>query len=416
MRILVILPFYGGSLPVGRFAAQGLRDAGCLVEVFEAPALYPAFQGIKELKVGAERLDALQSGFIQLVSQAVLAKVEAFAPDMVLCMAQAPVGRHALKRLKKDGVLTAMWFVEDCRVFTYWRAFAPYYDIFAVIQKEPFARELKALGVEHAPYLPLAALPSLHRPLELTEAELKEFGAALSFVGAGYPNRRRAFAQLPTEGFKIWGTEWEEEARLAKVVQRQGARISSEDCVRIFNASAINLNLHSSVRDDQLVSHGDFVNPRTFEIACCGAFQLLDRRALLPELFAEDELAVFDSWEELKAAIEYYTARPEERLAMASRARARVLAEHSYGARMQSLLDYAGEHFPAFGRHPQTSWPEDMPPPMQEALTALIREQGLPGGASFADVVAAVRSGGGELSETESALLFLDEWRKLYNR
>ena len=325
------------------------------------------------------------------------------------------MSRVALKRLRQNGVPTAMWFVEDFRLFTYWRAFAPYYDIFAVIQKEPFLSELAAIGVSNSLYLPLAALPSLHRPMELSPAEQKEFGAEVSFMGAGYPNRREAFVRLAGPGFKIWGTEWEDEPRLAPFVQRGGGRIGSEDCVRIYNATAVNLNLHSSVRADALVSGGDFVNPRTFELAACGAFQLVDRRALMPELFGEDELALFDSLEELKEKMAYYRDRPEERKAMAAKARARVLAEHTYAVRMRRLLDFARERLPGFGRRKPVAWPDDMPEGMKESASRLMDELGLGADAGFDDVVTAVRARSGRLSDAESALLFLDEWKKLYS-
>lgn len=414
LRVLVVLPMYGGSLPIGRYCLEGLKEAGCLVDSFEAPAFHPAFTALKDLRVGNERLDSLQNAFLQVISQCILAKVEAFAPDLVLCLAQAPMSRAALKRLRQDGVPTAMWFVEDFRLFTYWRAFAPYYDMFAVIQKEPFLSELAAIGAPNAFYLPLAALPSVHRPLELSPAEQKEFGAELSFMGAGYPNRRRAFLRLADQGLKIWGTEWEEEPRLAPFVQRQGSRISPEDCVRIYNATDVNLNLHSSVRPDSLVSGGDFVNPRTFELAACGAFQLVDRRSLMPELFSDDELAVFDSMEELTEKIGYYKSRPEERKAVTDRARARVLAGHTYAGRMKTLLEFARERIPGFGRRKAVAWPDDMPEDMKNSASRLMDDLELGANASFDDVVTAIRTKSGRLSDAESALLFLDEWKKLY--
>ena len=414
LRVLVVLPMYGGSLPVGGYCVDALKEIGCQVDSFEAPSFYSCFTALKELRVGNERLDSLQGAFLQVLSQCILAKVEAFAPDLVLCLAQAPMSRAALKRLRQDGIPTAMWFVEDFRLFTYWRAFAPYYDIFAVIQKEPFFSELASIGVPNALYLPLAALPTMHRPLELSPAEQKEFGADLSFMGAGYPNRRKAFLQLAGQGLKIWGTEWEEEPRLAPFVQRQGRRISSEDCVRIYNATTINLNLHSSVRTDSLVSGGDFVNPRTFELAACGAFQLVDRRGLMPELFGDDELAMFDSMEELKEKISYYKNRPEERKAMAAKARTRALAEHTYAIRMQRLLDFVRERIPGFGRRKPVAWPADMPEEMKHSAARLMEDLGLGANASFDDVITAIRAKSGRLTDAESALLFLDEWKKLY--
>ena len=414
LRVLVVLPLYGGSLPIGRYAATGLREAGCLVETFESPSFYSAFEALKELRVGSDKYEALQNGFLQLVSQAILSKVEAFAPDLVLCMAQAPMSPLALKRLRALKVPTAMWFVEDYRLFTYWRAFAPLYDIFAVIQKEPFASELTAMGVENSLYLPLAALPEVHKPLDLSAAEKKEFGSELSFMGAGYPNRRKAFLDFISMDFKIWGTEWEDEPRLRPLVQRGGARINSEDTVRIYNAAAINLNLHSSVQAGELVGRGDFVNPRTFEIAACGAFQLVDRRSLMDELFQEDELACFESMDQLKALIAHYRAHPQERTAMAARARERVLAEHTYAIRMRSLLDFVGERFPGFGLRKPVAWPEGMPEDMRQEISRLLEDMQLPATAGFDDVLTALRAKAGTLTDVEAALLFLDEWKKLY--
>ena len=414
LRVLVVLPFYGGSLPVGRFAVEGLREAGCLVEIFEAPSFYPAYTAIKELKVGIRQLDAVQNSFLHFISQAVIAKADAFAPDLVLCLAQAPLGRSALQRLRKNGVPTAMWFVEDFQLFTYWRAFAPYYDLFAVIQKEPFFSELARIGVSNVLYLPLAASPSFHRPLDLSADERREFGAPLSFLGAGYPNRRRAFLRFRDSGMKLWGTEWDDEPGLAPMLQRNGARISPEDAVRIFNATDINLNLHSSVNADTLVSGGDFVNPRTFEIAACGAFQLVDRRSLMPELFSDDELAVFDSMDELAALATRFAAAPDERRAYAERGRARVLAGHTYAARMRTLLDFAKERLDNFGARTPRPWPDDMPQDMRDALGRLMQELGLPADAGFDDVITAVRGKAEPLSDVETALLFLDEWKKLY--
>ncbi len=146
LRVLVTLPFYGGSLPVGRYAAQALLDEGHIVSVFEAPAFFSAFSALKTLQVGADRLAQLENSFLHTVSQAIYAKVESFEPDLVLCLAQAPLDRATLRRLERDKTPTAMWFVEDHQVFPYWRAFAPCYDFFFTIQKEPLLDMLRAEG------------------------------------------------------------------------------------------------------------------------------------------------------------------------------------------------------------------------------------------------------------------------------
>ena len=418
LRILVVLPLYGGSLPIGRYVASALRDEGHMVEVFEAPEFNQAYESLKGLRVTTDRLSYLQNSFLNVVSQSVLAKVETFEPDLVLAMAQAPLNHQALKRLRRDGVTTAMWFVEDFRLFTYWKSFAPLYDVFAVIQKEPFLEELAAIGQPNGVYLPLAALPDFHKPVELTPVDQRKFGSDISFMGAGYPNRRLAFRELVNRDFKIWGTEWEGDHVLEPLVQMKGARVSPEDCVKIFNATTINLNLHSSVQAEELVTGGDFVNPRTFELAACGAFQLVDNRSLMAEAFDEGELASFTSMAELIEKVDYFLEKPQDRQAVADKSRARVLKDHTYQNRMRTLLEFTAERVQGWPR-PRTStsvFGQDFPPELETEIKGLLGRLGLPEDVSFADLVWAVRQQQGSLSELDTAILFLDEWQKLYTQ
>ena len=416
LRILVVLPLYGGSLPVGRYCALALADLGHTVEVFNAPSFYGAFTALKDLRVGVERLEHLESSFVQLVSQAVLAKVESFSPDLVLALAQAPLSRQALRRLRRDGVPTAMWFVEDYQVFSYWRAFAPFYDFFAVIQKDPFLSELQDIGVRNGFYLPLAAEPSVHHPLELDSVDKHKFGAPLSFLGAGYPNRRAAFRRLTRFDLKIWGNDWDGESALARNMARPGKRIEPEEAVKIFNATDVNLNLHSSVQSADLVPPGDFVNPRTFELAACGAFQLVDKRGLLPELFGLDELATFSSMEELEEKIAYFLEHPAERAAYAQKSRQRVLAEHTYAHRMQTLLDTVASRLPDWPARRSQGLDESFPEAFRTQLGNTLDRLGLDPGVSFEDLVWTLRSQQGTLDVMDTAILFLDEWKKQYSQ
>ncbi|WP_243367961.1 CgeB family protein [Fundidesulfovibrio soli] len=415
LRVLVVLPMYGGSLPIGRYCARALAGLGHCVEVFEAPEFHGAFSALKGLRVTSERLEHLEHAFLQVVAQAILAKADTFRPDLVLALAQAPLSRQALKRLRQMGIPSVMWFVEDFRLFTYWESYAAHYDAFAVIQKEPLLNKLEAAGQPNALYLPLAADPVFHAPLELSSVEKRIYGSEVSFLGAGYPNRRVAFKELVSYGLKIWGSDWEGEDVLQAYVQRGGERVSPEDAVKIFNATAVNLNLHSSVSARDLVSGGDFVNPRTFELAMCGAFQLVDERSLMGELFAPGELATFGSMQELHESLRHFLAHPEERAAYAERARKRALAEHTYQARMRTLLEFLESRLegwprPAGGESALDALPEEH----REAAAKLLGELGLSPEAPFADLVWALRAKAGRLSPVETAILFLDEWRKQY--
>lgn len=415
LRILVVLPMYGGSLPVGQYCIQALHDLGHTVAFFDAPSFHGSFSALKNLEVTSDRLEQLEGGFLQVITQAIQAQVETFEPDLVLAMAQAPMSRQLLRRLSRAGIATAMWFVEDYKIFTYWRSFAPLYDVFAVIQREPFQSELQAIGQNNVLYLPMAALPQFHAPRALTQAETRQYGADVAFLGAGYPNRRMAFRALTHLDFKIWGTEWEGESLLQRHVQQGGARIAPETSVTIYNATRINLNLHSSVQSKELVPSGDFVNPRTFELASIGAFQLVDQRALMSELFEEGMLATFRDAAEMQEKIAYYLNKPEERDAMTAKARQCVLERHTYQHRMQHLLDFVGTvRTPWPPVRQRDALPAELPEELREGLRDLLRQLHLPEDAPFEDVMTRVRQRTGTLTDLETSLLFLDEWRKQY--
>lgn len=417
LRILVILPMYGGSLPVGIYCARALRELGYSVRMFDAQELFPAYKGIKKLDLSQERIAVLENSFLKFVSQAIWSQIQEQQPEMILALAQAPVDRPLLQRLRQAGIRTIMWFVEDYKIFNYWRIYAPLYDAFAVIQKEPFTSLLKKSGQPNVLYLPLAADPGFHKQLKLSENEKKLYGADISFMGAGYPNRRLAFRPLAGRNFKIWGSDWEDETILKDNIQKQGKRIEADETVKIYNASRINLNLHSSLGTESLVSNGDFVNPRTFELAASGAFQLVDKRSLLGELFAEDELATFSTIDEFYEKIDYFLDKPEERQKYIDKARERVLREHTYQKRMEKVVSYMERTFGPFSGEKQNkeSFP-DLNPEIKARLMDLMGRLGLSPQASFQDVVARLRQQSGKLDEIETAILFLDEWNKQYKK
>lgn len=415
-RILVVLPMYGGSLPIGQYCAKALVNLGNSVRVFDSSKLYNAYTGLKELDIGPRSLAPLETSFLRFVNQAIWAMIQEQKPDLVLALAQAPLDKIMLGRLKREGIKTVMWFVEDYKVFNYWRAFAPLYDAFAVIQKEPFLSELEKIGQTHAFYLPLAALPEFHKPVKLDEKEKLEYGSDISFLGAGYPNRRIAFRPLAKANFKIWGSDWEGEKFLSKNIQRQGKRINAEESVKIYNSSLININLHSNIYKEKLVSHDDFVNPRTFELAAIGAFQIVDKRTLMPELFAEDELATFNDIEEFYDKIDYYLKDKDAMEKIIKKSRERVLKDHTYEKRMERLLTYILDNFgPWPSQSDQAELSSQFPKEIHEKIKELAKKFGLSPAAQFDDVIARLRKESGELNETEVAILFLDEWKKQYS-
>ncbi len=348
LKILLVSPIYGGSLPIAGYCCRALKKLGHDVHLWDASIFKVPFEKALELNLDPENKKVLHDLFLHLISEMIVATCSDFSPDLVIAMAQAPLSKKALERLRSKQITTAFWFVEDYQVMDYWQEYAPLYDLFFTIQEDRFFNVLSMIGVQNVCYLPLAADTEIHRPLNLTGHEKEEFGSDISFMGAGYYNRQNLFMGLLDFDFRIWGSEWDEiQSPLRKKLQRNGDRLSTEDTVKVFNASKINLNLHSSVCHEGVNPFGDFVNPRTFEIASCGSFQLVDNRQLLNKHFAiNDEVVCYSCPEELREQIQFYLRHSDKRVKIAQQSRERILKEHTYAHRMKKLLSFVLERKP----------------------------------------------------------------------
>jgi spore maturation protein CgeB len=370
------------------------------------------FMLLEQFVKNEARHGVMRGQYVELVSQVLLESFQEKPVDILICMAQAPISAKALTELRSRGVITVLWFVEDYLRFTYWREMAKYYDFVFTIQKGECIEKIKAAGAGEVHYLPTACDPFFHVPVELSKEDRERWGSPISFVGAGYHNRVQTFATMANYPFKIWGSEWPNGKPFDRLVQEESRRINPEEYIKIFNATDVNLNLHSSSERDGVDPSGDFVNPRTFELAACGAFQLCDERQLLPEIMeVGKEIITFSSREEMIAKMEYYLAHPEERRQVCERARARVIKDHSYERRLEQMLStiYASKYETLRQRESGSPWGEmirraESDPELKERCQrAMMRgeEPALDG--LIADIV----TGKGKLTETEQKLLFM---------
>ncbi len=415
-KILLVSPLYGGSLPLTGYVQRALNALGHRCVVLDNTPFFPGFQHLKTLTSNRGHEARLEGGLNALLAETVTAKALDERADMVLWMAQSPAIPEVIRELQNGGIQTAFWFVEDYLTLNYWQAIAPHLDHFFTIQRGEFTDKLNEIGCENPYYLPVGADPEIHRPLELTSQERKIYGSDLSHVGAGYHNRREFFNGLLDFDFKIWGNEWDNCGPLLRVLQRRGERISTEETVKIFNAAKINVNLHSSTYHSGVNPFGDYLNPRTFEIASCGAFQLVDERAYLTENFTPDEeIVTFASREEFRDKAKFYLEHEDKRRKIAAAGRARTLREHTYQHRMLELMGVI------CGRRP------DWKPKGGDLPTAeeLIRQAGEDselaqvmrrfvgrGPLTLDGIAGEIEREKGELTRTEAMILLLNEFRQ----
>ncbi|MDR2340145.1 MAG: glycosyltransferase [Deltaproteobacteria bacterium] len=343
--ILIVPPLSGGPASMGGFLEKAALGLGLRARLLSWPAALPLREAALRGAGGPpEGLTGLFRDCLGFLAK----EAAAFSPGLVLALAQAPLDPPGVARLRDmlpDAIL-AFWFVEDMSVFRYAEGLVPLYDLFLHIQGDFLAPRLCDLGALGAHYLPPCADPGFFRPREVPE----RFRARLSFMGAGYPNRLGIFGELasrwggsgrPASDFKVFGSGWQGASpELAGHLFEGGRRLTPEETALVYAGRGVQLNIHSG-RGEGYNPGSWFVNPRTFEIAAAGGFQIVDRRPLLQGLFGEGELAVSDSPEGLPALIERFLGDPGEAGARGAKARQRVLEAHTYEHRLETILSLA---------------------------------------------------------------------------
>lgn len=339
LSIAVVGPMFGGSLPIAGYLERAFRSLGHRTLLVDNRVGWEVYRAVSGSVQNARPKQQLSAMLTNCLSEWSYARVAEFGADVCVVLAQAPVGNTFPLRLANDGVVTAFWFVENWRHMAYWREIAPLYDYFFHIQPGDFGAKLEEAGCSRHAFVQTGCDPEVHRPVELGDGERDAYSCDVSFAGAPYLNRVQMFQGLTDYDFKIWGPDWPGR-ELQKRVQRPGERFTPEMFAKIVAGSKINVNLHSSAAHEGIDPGCDAINPRVFEIAACGGFQLCDPAVGLENFFAyEDELPVYRSLPELRAKIDFYLGRPDLRRAIAATARARALRDHTYEHRAVEMLE-----------------------------------------------------------------------------
>ncbi len=418
LRIMVVGPIYGGSLPIARYCADAIRNLGHRVDLVDNSLYKGAFLGIDKITLNQMHQNRLREMFVAFASEAVVARCAEFKPDLLFALAQAPLSVGSLKKLRENKIPTAFWFVEDFRFREYWKEVAPFYDYVFTIQQGEFLDQLKETGVKNFAYFPPAASKDIHKKLELAPDETEKYGSDISFVGAGYHNRRSFLTGLLDFDMKIWGSEWDLNSPLSKCIRKSGEWIETDDIVKIFNAAKININLHSSAYHNGIDPYGDFVNPRTFEIAACEGFQLVDHRSEMSGLFKiGEEIVCFENLGDLRQKVKYYLDNPEERKSIAILGKERVMREHTYEQRFEEMLKFM---FSRGYEPPQWNSEHEDVESLTEAagrdteLGEYLCQFSDKGKICLDDIIEKIRSGEDSLSDVEKKFLLMNEMKKVY--
>ncbi|MCT2194657.1 DUF3880 domain-containing protein [Paenibacillus sp. p3-SID1389] len=347
---------YGEAYQAGY--QEGIRYGGCQAVLERIPPVSRPKVDLRVLYVpqGFDAIDeGVQTALAELTRECIVASPEMMLqetehhhPDLVLVMNSLhifpPDHTAQLEQIRRMGIRTAVWFVDDPYFTDDTLALALSYDVVFTHEIEcvPLYR---SLGVQSVHHLPLAANPRQFRPIPAKP----EYRYDVCFIGNAFWNRVALFDRLSSflqdKRVLIAGYHWDRLPRYEQLARfiRPGW-VPVEETVRYYNASKIVLNIHRPTQAGQDNRNGNdtsgrSINPRTYEIASCGAFQITDIRDDLTSFYRPGyDIETFRDEAELEAKIRYYLEHDEERRLIAWRSLWTTTAVHTYMDRVSRLL------------------------------------------------------------------------------
>jgi spore maturation protein CgeB len=295
----------------------------------------------------------------------------------------------------------AVWYVDspDLVVRAFPGNVSPFCCIF--VWDERYMESLKSLGFENVAYLPLAADETVFRPFALSFADRRKNGSDVGFVGnsmvaparewllkvprelrdavertarrlgasrdipfresadaAMHDDERAALEALTEKEKSVFEAAVLWRATLLYRISRLRALEEFRPFVRgdagwkgllngkfrlgpqlnyykelpsFYNACKVNFNATS-------VQMGTAANQRVFDVPACGAFLLTDHQASMEALFdVGEEVITYRDLDEIDDLARFYL-RNDARVAVAAKGRSRVLREHTYRHRVDTIV------------------------------------------------------------------------------
>jgi len=250
-----------------------------------------------------------------------------YKPDVVLTLTQS-INEEVLLALKKQGIITACWWGDTPANMRKQGLLCNGWD-FIFIKDKYAAFKLKTLGL-NAFYLPEAMNPQWHKKCYTT------LDNSLLFAGNTYDYRHYLIFKLMEAGIKDIKLYGQRPPRWAKKEVKElflNKFIVKEEKAFHFGSSFACIN-------STAMTEGNSLNCRTFEIAGCGALQIMEYRPALEDCFEpEKEIVTYSSFDELLFKIDYYKKDAVKAMAVRNGGYDRAVKEHTYQHRLNTIIN-----------------------------------------------------------------------------
>lgn len=266
-----------------------------------------------------------------------------FRPQVLLVVHGTRTPLDLVRFARTQGVITVLWIVEDPYEIDFHRgSMVKAYNYVFTNEKQA----VKEYDHPFVTYLPWCCNPRVHKRIKVPEC----YESDVCFIGMGFANRINILNQiapvLNKYNVKLIG-DWNRwGAKLHPDLEKFTLPVVDDflEVQRYYNGAKINLNLH---RDPENPPAGNSrgvtatsPNDRTFALAGCGVFQLVDNtRPDLWDCFSEgEEIVSFANPEDLARKIEEYLSNPEKREQLGKAAQKKAYLYHTFSNRLDQIF------------------------------------------------------------------------------
>lgn len=273
-----------------------------------------------------------------------LSRIKYEKPDLLFIIKGETIFPKSLEIIKKENKIPIIAYIWDDPFYSYAGQFSDdyrknnfymgmhLYD-YIFVYDPYYVEEIKKHGISKVSYLPLATDTAKYKKVNLTEDEKQAYNFDVCFVGTPHPNRVKILENLTEFKLGVFGNGWRKLYMFDKLPHYYKGEAIGEKVLKIYSCSKIVLNVH-----DPEAKYG--VNTRTFDILACGAFELVDYKQELENLFkVGEEIIYYKDSTDLKRLIRFYLNNLRECNNIAEKGKTKVLNSHTWYHRMKEMIN-----------------------------------------------------------------------------
>jgi hypothetical protein len=328
---------------------MSLRRLGCEVVDVDSQTIFP------QLRKNRSRilLRLFHTILVREYNDLLLRTASWFKPDLFLAFKGTSIEPRTLNILRDAGSPVYNYYPDpspfrydrtapasiweyDCVFYTKWQW-----------RNQPFLDKFR-----NCLFVPHGYDTEIHRPWPQNDIDTRAYGHDVSVIGSHSVHKEKVvdglISLMPSLDLRIWGERWKEQCQSERLKPHiQGHAVIGTSYAMAISSTKINLALMMGIPK----GFEDQTSTRTYEIPACGGFMLHERSAELATLFTEnEEVACFDSKEELTNKIQYYLAHDHERNQIARAGFRRCVPAYSYDNRMAQILSWHLQSKPSLRR------------------------------------------------------------------